>query len=97
MNEKSIKFVNIHGLENVPVHPVPITDFFVIILTLIDLQCVITYLILDNIRVDVIWLSEIIIFGAVKLAIVDCYFSCSLREIAMPEERKEKDYFYVRG
>ena len=97
MNEKSIKFVNIHGLENVPVHPVPITDFFVIILTLIDLQCVTTYLLLDNIRADVIWLSKIIIFGAVKLAIFYCYFSCSLRAIAMAEERKEKDCIYVRG
>ena len=97
MNEKSIKFVNIHGLENVLVHPVPITDFFVIILTLIDLQCVTTYLLLDNIRANVIRLSKIIIFGAVKLAIVDCYFSCSLQAIAMAEERKEKDCIYVRG
>ena len=52
---------------------------------------------LDNIRADVIRLSKIIIFGAVKLAIVDCYFSCSLQAIAMAEERKEMDCIYVRG
>ena len=73
MNEKSIKFINIHGLENFPTHPVPMTDFFVIILTLIDLQCVAKCLLVDNIHANVIWLSKIIMFGAVKLAIVDCF------------------------
>ena len=70
----SINVANIHGLENAPAHPVPIVNSFFLILTWIDLHCVLLCLYWEYICANLNQLSKIIVFRGFKLAMVDCFF-----------------------
>ena len=79
----SINVANIHGLENIPAHPVPIVDSFVLILIWIDLHCVPSCLYWEYICVNLIQSSKIIVFGTVKPSMVDCCFCFFLARLRL--------------